>query len=331
MRSRLIPTRADTEIKECIDENRSFSVISGAGSGKTQSLLTTLSYIRDSKADTLIRNDQKILCITYTNRAVDVIFSRLNFDNTFHVSTLHSFLWTVIKRFSTDIRKTLIDHHIPAQITKKQEDDNGGSSKKAVAAREKIASLQDDIISLHNVKNFSYSENSTFSKYSEGQLSHDDIIAIAGHLITNNVILQKILAQKYPYIFVDEAQDTFPEIVTALNTLCLGNGLPIIGYFGDPVQQIYDKRAGNFSGPEGFKLIKKEENFRCAKAVINLLNAFRKDIQQVPAGDASQIEGCVEIRLVAAEQPEGPRKRYTDEQIDRASDKFSDALKIWGL
>jgi DNA helicase II / ATP-dependent DNA helicase PcrA len=331
MKTSLIPTRADTEIKECIDENRSFSVISGAGSGKTQSLLTALSYIRSLKAGVLRKQDQKILCITYTNRAVEVIFSRLNFDDTFHISTLHSFLWTVIKRFSTDIRKTLIVHHIPAQITKKQEDDNGGSSKKAVDAREKIASLQEDIIFLQDVKTFFYSENSTFSNYREGQLSHDDIIAIAGHLISNNVILQKILTQKYPYIFVDEAQDTFPEIVTALNILCSGSGLPIVGYFGDPVQQIYDKRAGFFSGPEGFKQIKKEENFRCSKAVINLLNAFRKDIQQVPAGDAALIDGSVEIRLIGAEQPKGPRKRYTDEQIDRASDKFSDALRIWGL
>lgn len=331
MKSSLIPTRADTEIRECIDENRSFSVISGAGSGKTQSLLTALSYIRDSKAGALRKNDQKILCITYTNRAVEVIFSRLNFDDIFYVSTLHSLLWTVIKRFSTDIRESLVDHHIPAQIAKKQEDDNGGSSKKAVAAREKIASLRQDIISLQDIKTFSYTENSTFSNYSEGRLGHDDIIAIAGHLITNNVILQKVMAQRYPYIFVDEAQDTFPEIVTALNTLCSGSGLPIVGYFGDPVQQIYDKRAGDFTGPEGFKLIKKEENFRCSKTVINLLNAFRKDIQQVPAGNASQIEGSVEIRLVAAEQPKGPRKRYTDEQIDRASDKFNDALRIWGL
>jgi len=331
MSPNLIPTKADTQIKECIDENRSFSVISGAGSGKTQSLLTALSYIRDSKADELRKKDQKILCITYTNRAVGVIFSRLNFDEIFYVSTLHSFLWTVINRFSTDIRKTLIDHHIPAQIAKKKEDDNGGNSKKAVSAREKIAFLQEDIKSLQEVSDFSYSDNSTFSNYSEGQLSHDDIIAIAGHLITNNAILQKIMAQKYPYVFVDEAQDTFPEIVTALNTLCLGSNLPIVGYFGDPVQQIYDKRAGDFSGPDGFKLIKKEENFRCSKAVVNLLNAFRKDIQQVSAGEASKLEGSVEIRLVAAEQPKGPRKRYTDEQIERATAKFNDILKIWDL
>src|SRR5680860_781157 len=183
MSHKLIPTKADKEILECIDKNRSFSVISGAGSGKTQSLLTALSYIRDSKADELRRKDQKILCITYTNRAVGVIFSRLNFDEIFYVSTLHSFLWTVIDRFSTDIRKTLINHHIPAQIAKKQEDDNGGNSKKAVAARQKIASLQEDVKSLQEVPRFFYSENSTFSNYNEGHLSHDDIIAIAGYLI----------------------------------------------------------------------------------------------------------------------------------------------------
>lgn len=331
MSPNLIFTKADTEIKECIDENQSFSVISGAGSGKTQSLLTALSYIRDSKAGELRKKDQKILCITYTKRAVGVIFSRLNFDDIFYVSTIHSFLWTVINRFSTDIRKTLIDHHIPAQIEKKLEDDNGGNSKKAVSAREKIASLQEDIKSLREVSGFSYSDNSTFSNYSEGQLSHDDIIAIAGYLITNNAILQKIMAQKYPYVFVDEAQDTFTEIVMALNTLCSGNGLPIVGYFGDPVQQIYDKRAGDFTGPEGFKLIKKEENFRCSKAVVNLLNSFRKDIQQVSAGEASKLEGSVEIRLVAAEQPEGPRKRYTDEQIERSYAKFIDIISIWDL
>jgi len=331
MSPNLIPTKADTEIKECIDENRSFSVISGAGSGKTQSLLTALSYIRDSKAGELRKKDQKILCITYTNRAVGVISSRLNFDEIFYVSTLHSFLWTVINRFTTDIRKILIDYHIPSQIAKKQEDDNGGSSKKAIAAREKIAALQEDIESLHEVSDFSYSDNSTFSNYSEGQLNHDDIIAISGHLITNNAILQKIMAQKYPYVFVDEAQDTFPEIVTALNTLCSGGDLPIVGYFGDPFQQIYDKRAGDFTGPEGFKLIKKEENFRCSKAVVDLLNAFRKDIQQKPAGKAKDVVGSVEIRLVATEQPEGPRKRYTDEQIERVSAKFNDILKVWDL
>ncbi|MEZ5357186.1 MAG: UvrD-helicase domain-containing protein [Candidatus Zixiibacteriota bacterium] len=332
MNSRLIPTSADKEVKECIEDNRSFSVISGAGSGKTQSLLTALSYIRDSKTGGQLRkNDQKILCITYTNRAVAVIFSRLNFDEIFYVSTLHSFLWTVISKFTTAIKKTLIDHHIPTQIARKQEDDNGGSSKKAVDARASIASLQEDIISLQEVSAFSYSDNSTFSNYSEGQLSHDDIIAIGGHLITNNAILRKIISQRYPYIFVDEAQDTFPEIVTAINTLCSGTGLPLVGYFGDPVQQIYDKRAGDFTGPKGYKLIKKEENFRCSKAVINLLNAFRKDIQQVPAGAASKLEGSVEIRLVATEQPEGPRKHYTNEQIERALTKYYDTLKNWNL
>ena len=54
----LIPTKADTEIKECIGENRSFSVISGAGSGKTKTLLQKLIYliIVEETAITVIKN-----------------------------------------------------------------------------------------------------------------------------------------------------------------------------------------------------------------------------------------------------------------------------------
>ena len=55
--------------------------------------------------------------------------------------------------------------------------------------------------------------------------------------------------------------------------LRLGEGLPIVGYFGDPMQQIYDKRAGNFIGPPGSVQITKVENYRCSRSVIDLLNA----------------------------------------------------------
>ena len=73
------------------------------------------------------------------------------------------------------------------------------------------------------------------------------------------------------------------------------------------MQQIYDKRAGNFGGPVGYITITKEENYRCSCKVINLLNAFRKDVKQVPAGENVNIEGSVLIRLVYAEAPEGQR------------------------
>ncbi len=326
---KLVETNADTEIIDCLDAKQNFSVIAGAGSGKTSSLVTALQYLRKADGSRFRRNDQKVVCITYTNRAVEVISNRVDWDDLFLISTLHTFLWSHIKRFTPNIREALCTHVIPAHIKKKQKDDNGGQSKKAVAAREKIASLQANLESLDAVGDFDYNDTN-FSDYLNGKLNHDDVIDVAAYLISENEILRRIIGQKYPYIFVDEAQDTFGNVVDALNKLCENEEFPIVGYFGDPMQQIYDKRAGDFAGPEGSTTITKEENFRCSCKVIDLLNAFREDVQQYPAGENSGIAGSVSIRLVAAEVPEGKRNRYTEDQIARASARFDDALEYWG-
>lgn len=326
---RLLDTKADAAIKTCLKEKRSFSLIAGAGSGKTTSLITALKYLQEMEETRLRRDDQKIVCITYTNRAVEVISNRLAYSELFLVSTLHKFLWDEIKGFTPNIREALRTKIIPARIEKKKEDDNGGQSKKAISAREKITSLETDLQNLDTVDIFKYNDTN-YSDYTQGQINHDDVIDVAAHLIIENEILRRIIGQKYPYIFVDEAQDTFGNVVEALNKVCEKEGLPIVGYFGDPMQQIYDKRAGNFGGPAGSTTIPKEENFRCSREVITLLNSFRKDIQQFPAGKNKELKGSVLIRLLQTETPQGPRNRYTEEQIIRASNRFDEALKTWG-
>jgi len=323
-------TEADRQIRQCLDEERSFSVIAGAGSGKTISLVIALDYIRVTKGKLLRRDDKKIACITFTNRAVSVISERLGWDDIYQVTTLHSFLWYEIKRFTDDIRLCLRDTLIPAQIEKYRERDNAGNSQRAVAARERVVSLTADMTALGDVDKFKYDDRSSFSNYAEGRLSHDDIIAISGLMISQNVILQRIIGQKYPYIFIDEAQDTFGEIVEAFNIICEGEGVPIAGYFGDPMQQIYDRGMGDFAAPVGSLAITKQENFRCAPQVIQLLNSFRQDVQQIAAGENANIRGSVELVLVQSEDPEGPRNRYSGEQLDRAATKFDVILDSWG-
>jgi len=326
---KLIETTADLEIQECLDQKRSFAVIAGAGSGKTTSLITALKYVKSNEAKNLLRENKKIVCITYTKRAVEVISSRLDWDELYNISTLHSFLWGEVHNLTPNIREALRTTIIPSHIERKKEDDNGRQSKKAVAARERIVVLESDLDSLDAVEKFDYNDTN-FSNYSEGKLGHDDVIDVAAHLISEHEILRRILGQKYPYIFVDEAQDTFSNVVDALNTLCQNEDLPLVGYFGDPMQQIYDKRAGNFTGPDGAKTITKGENFRCSLKVIDLLNAFRKDVQQIPAGKNTDIEGSVLFRLVQTEDPEAPRRRYSDDQLDRVAAQFDEAIHSWG-
>jgi DNA helicase II / ATP-dependent DNA helicase PcrA len=329
MSSALKDTKADEDIRRCLDEKRSFYVIAGAGSGKTTSLVTALGHIRDTAGKRLRRDVQRIVCVTYTKRAVEVISSRIGWDDLFVVSTLHGFLWSEIKRFTLDIRRALHDKVLPSHIEKKQEDDDGKKSKKALAARAKVLELKQHLADLENISMFNYGD-SKFSNYTTGELGHDDVIDIAAHMLSTSKQLQRIFGQKYPYIFVDEAQDTQENVVAALNILCENQGLPMVGYFGDPMQQIYDKRAGDFKGPAHSLRIAKEENFRCSLEVIGLLNAFRKDIKQFPAGENANVQGSVILRLIQTETPEGARNRYTPEQTDRASKKLDDALSDWG-
>lgn len=323
------PTSADDSIRKCITNGQSFFVIAGAGSGKTSSLITALEVIRDLHAKRLRRDGQRVVCMTYTKRAVAVISERLRWDDLYLVSTLHSFLWGEVKQFTPDIRQILIDDIIPQYIAKYREDDNGGKSKAAIEARARADRLEQEREGLKAVSGFRYGDTQ-FSDYTTGELGHDDVVAVAARLILTNPRLRRILGQKYPYIFVDEAQDTHEEIVSALNAVCAGDGVPIVGYFGDPMQQIYDKRAGSFEGPEGSLRIPKEENFRSSKAVVKLLNAFRLDLQQVPAGKNAEVPGSVRLRLIQAEKAEGERGRYTPDQIDRASSRLDETLQQWG-
>ncbi|WP_374834054.1 UvrD-helicase domain-containing protein [Paenochrobactrum pullorum] len=329
MTATLKPTEADTKIAECIAKNVSFSVIAGAGSGKTTSLVEALKGIQKSRGNELRKNGQRVACITYTNRAVGVISSRLGFDDLFYVSTLHGFLWAEIARFQDAIREALREAIIPRHMEKARQKDNGGMSQAAQKARKDLERLSVELAALSNQKPSVSYEETVISDYSKCVLNHDDVIDVAAYLITNKPLLRKGLGFKYPYIFVDEAQDTFSQVVEALNAVCAGEGLPVVGYFGDPMQQIYDKRAGHFAGPEGSKRIPKEENFRSSTSVIDLLNNFRTDLKQVPGGKNADIEGSVLITVAQAPEPANGN-RYSAEQLDEVAAKFEKAVKKWG-
>ena len=324
-----VESEADAKVRACLDGHRSFALIAGAGSGKTSSLVEALGRVRDREGRTLRQNGQRIACITFTKRAVEVIKSRLGFDDLYLVSTLHGFLWEQISRFQDDIRDALRLGRLPALIEKERAKDNGGNSRAARDARVKAERLEQELTGLAEVEDFQYGDV-RFSDYPKGRLSHDDVIAIASYLFAQNLTFRRITGLRFPYIFVDEAQDTFEGIVTGLNLVGAGQGLPIVGYFGDPWQQIYDESAGAFAPPEDAETITKTENFRCSESVIRLLNAYRGDVEQYAAGDNKGREGSVEFRLVQSEAPELPRNRYSDAQIERALARMDTAVAEWG-
>src|ERR1019366_3718957 len=108
---------ADAQIRGCLSPEapKSFFLYAGAGSGKTRSLIEALKYLRDTRRDRLRIRGQKIAVITYTNKACDEIKERMEHDYLVEVSTIHSFVWSLIEGYDADI-KAWIAHKLTEEV-----------------------------------------------------------------------------------------------------------------------------------------------------------------------------------------------------------------------
>lgn len=273
-------SKVEQQIFNCIENQESFILDAGAGSGKTWTLVQTLNYLIEKKSNKLKNTNQKIVCITYTNIAKDEIIERTEHNELIRVSTIHDFLWDCIKYYQKELKIKLLEV-IEEKLSKEQEKLDGYTAR-AVKSREKseqkISKYKDAIENLNtqNVK-ISY-EN--YPKYIDGKFSHDELIIIAEKIFSSYPKICKITKDSYPIILVDEYQDTQKETVEILLNYLLGSENFIVGFFGDKMQQIYDTGIGEIPNTYNLKLIKKTENFRSSKEVIRLLNNLRTDIQQ---------------------------------------------------
>lgn len=104
------------QCKKCIDDKKSFVLQGGAGSGKTESLKELLIYINQTNLKA------KVMCITHTNVAANEILSRTG--NAFPVSTIHSFLNSLIKDYKKNIHTVIGElFYIPPFVPTEKTDD----------------------------------------------------------------------------------------------------------------------------------------------------------------------------------------------------------------
>ncbi|ELE5891225.1 ATP-dependent helicase [Vibrio fluvialis] len=115
------------------------------------------------------------------------------------------------------------------------------------------------------------------------KFSHDTLLEHALYICSDYPSMMDIIIDKYPYIFVDEFQDTSPLVIELLNKVSIRakeRGRSIcVGYFGDPMQAIYSKGVGSKIRDihSGLCLIKKKYNRRSFKEVIDVFDKFRVD------------------------------------------------------
>ncbi|TQV63323.1 MAG: ATP-dependent helicase [Sulfurovum sp.] len=279
------------QIYECIDTKESFVLDAGAGSGKTWSLIESLKYIIKTNGESFNRNNQKIVCITYTNVAKNEIIERLENNELVMVSTIHDFLWSCISQFKKELKVKLIEL-IDEKIAIVQSDLDKSKSKKGVTydknleKKEKLESSKKELILTHNATQYK-----NYFSYKNNIISHDEVIELSSNIFSSYPMIRKIVADSYPIIFVDEYQDTFPKIIKILLDYLLPTNKILFGFYGDKMQKIYDTGIGEIPSTYNLKRITKSENYRCSVSVVNLLNKIRNDITQIPSGTNKDIKG----------------------------------------
>lgn len=295
--------QVDKEIIQTLQDGESFRVEAGAGSGKTYSLNRVIEWIQTNKWNEYVQNKQSVICITYTNAAVDVIKERLTNDSFIVPSTIHSFAWNSIKQYQSELVRLIKED----SLFKNTEGDF------------------DDISSVNYTLGNRYKENG------EQYLYHNDVLHLFCKLLDNSKF-RRIFAGKYPLILIDEYQDSNKKIIDKFIEYFISkNKGPQFGFFGDAWQTIYQSNdACGKIEHRNIKEIKKNTNFRCAPNIVYFLNKIRPELPQDSAID--DFDG--EIIVVHCNDFTGERRdnRYYkgDLPVDELKvrlDKINDKIK----
>lgn len=266
----------DKEVEKIIDhieKGENFLLSGGAGSGKTYSLVQVIREV-------IARHPtSKIACMTYTNASVHEIERRVDHPN-LNVSTIHDFLWDNIKNFQRELKATLIEML--------NTEDSG------ISLNGYEGEVPSNIFDKDREPDFviQYKE---YLKLQDGIVSHDEVLKLSERIFFKYPKIISFVKSRYPFVFIDEYQDTNPLIVKILleyfpkvSKKC------VVGFFGDSMQAIYDDGVGNIdsylitdANPDGCVYeVQKKQNRRCPQSVIALANSLRLDsLQQEPSDD----------------------------------------------
>ncbi len=264
-------------------------IYAGPGAGKTHFIVENVKNIvrKDSKVKE--SKQRKVLCITYTNAAVDVIKSRLDdYSESVDVYTIHRFIIEhIIKPYHSELKKHMLNdfgiiitnkgritsqieglgilhghdkEKIFGYINKESNTDEELSYSKKI-----MGDVQIDIknfcnngtISIKKSNRIDEKHTNAIKKYAWSKakkLTHDEILYFGYKIVINNSTIAYALRVQFPYIFVDEFQDTNPLQAMLIKTI--GSKSSIIGIIGDMAQSIFSFQGAK---PSKFKKFNIEE------------------------------------------------------------------------
>lgn len=315
-------TDADIQLREIITASTrsSFVVVAGAGSGKTTSLVKALDSTIRAHGAAFRRNRQRVACITYTEVAAKEIWNDVGNNPLAHVSTIHSFLWSIVHGFQRDIRAWVLQK-IESKLDSLRTEAAAFTERTRASTRQKnqdsLQRYESHKVRAAALHSFRYG---TGSDYANGILGHDDILKLATSFLSERHLLRLLVGQQFPFIFVDESQDTMPSVVDALRRVEAQLQLKFcLGFFGDPMQQIYATGIGRINAEPDWHQITKPQNFRCSARVLAVANAIRH-----PADGLVQVSGQKQPLVGSARAFVLPADARRDERIQQVRARIAE-------
>ena len=271
-------------------------VMAGAGSGKTKVLTSRIAYLMDSGIP-----DYHILAITFTNKAAKEMKERLLGmvgETRAFIGTFHSFGLKIIRENAEEVgltkNFTILDADDQASIIKRILKEQNLDSKKFSPSyiRNRISFLKNEMVTLDEIKRTMntpidkvvvdvYVEYEKTLKRSNA-VDFDDLLLKPVRLFQDNKIVLERYQDHYPYVLVDEYQDTNP--VQYKLTRLLGSRDENIFVVGDMNQSIYSFRQADYRNILNFErdfknatVIKLEQNYRSTQIILDAANSVIKN------------------------------------------------------
>ncbi len=295
------------------DFNNSIRVLAGPGAGKTFWITGQIRQILESG---VLRPTSKVVCITYTNKAAINVEERIgNKSNSLEVSTIHAFLYAQIikpyfhliaeeENFAIDkldgheddivMGYELLKEIVPSKMKYFAMSFKDYSSLKTFIEKchwQLIGGKLELKSSTNNkspLRGFKVDNVISYKKYvwaKYGLMHHDDVLYFSYKLIQKYPSIIDFLVARFPFILIDEYQDTnsiqhyiFQQLAFA------GTKVTIIG---DTAQSIYRfagsdiKNITSFKAPN-LKCYQINDNRRSTQSILNFLNIIRTDLRQNP-------------------------------------------------
>ena len=312
-------TRAIDSGQPIYEIERHLWVVAGPGAGKTHWLTVQIGHI--IRTSERLSEPSRVGCISYTNAAVAEILKRLGDSaDRVEVATIHGFLYrNVVRPYLHLLRDVTGKQMVTSHLVDGHDDPRPsyGSVKEGLNRAGYTGQIPQELVEF--VRSLRWQRDNATGSWSlklkeayrrptgfyakqehidsvkqplwdRGIIDHDDLLYFSYLILERNPTVVAHLADRFPYLFVDEFQDTNP-IQTQIVKWLAERGVKVT-VIGDREQSIYEFAGASPEDFDGFTLpdqvgLKISGNRRSTKIITTFLNALRSDgLEQEPVRES---------------------------------------------